>query len=186
MTPRWNARWRAALAATIVALLVGAFLAGNALAQTPPAASGMGWTPPGMGMMWGPGGPGAGPCPMVGTGGQPGGPRHMLTAVADFLGITPEQLWAELPGKSLAQVAAAHQKSTAEVIAFFNREARAALDAAVKAGRLTQAQADRMHALHVQRVAQMVETVHPAAMGPGARQPGGPDRAPGNSPRPRR
>ena len=50
-----------------------------------------------------------------GPGGRPGpalaGLRDGFQAIATFLGVTPEQLRQELPGKSLAQVAEAHKQA---------------------------------------------------------------------------
>ena len=176
----FRARWRSVLITAALALVIGAFLAGSALAQTPPATTGTAWSPPGMGMMWGPGGPGG--CPLGGPGAGVGAPRQGLTAVAAWLGITPEQLWRELPGKSLAQVAKDHGKERAELIAFLNSWVKARLDAAVQAGRLTPAQAEQWLALHQARVEQMVDRVH-VAVGPGAGRPGGPGGPGGPGPR---
>lgn len=172
MVPWFRARWRSVLIIAAMALITGAFLAGSVLAQTPPAATGAAWSPPGMGTMWGPGGPGA----RVGT------PQQGMTAIAAWLGIAPEQLWRELPGKSLAQVAMDHGKERAELIAFLNRWVKARLDAAVQAGRLTPAQAEQRLAFHQARVEQMVDRVH-TVVGPGAGRPGGPGGPGGPGPR---
>jgi hypothetical protein len=53
----------------------------------------------------------------------------MIAVAAQSIGITPEQLRAELPGKSLAQVAEAHGKSPADVAAALKKAADARIDA---------------------------------------------------------
>jgi hypothetical protein len=110
---------------------------------------------------------------MGGHGGCLGEPHGGMAAIAGWLGIAPEQLWRELAGKSLAQVAAAHGKERTELIAFLNEQVKARLDAAVSAGRLTRAEADARLAAHAARVEQMVGHIH-GAMAPGAGGPGGP------------
>jgi hypothetical protein len=95
-------------------------------------------------------------------------------ALATWLGITPEQLRTELhegTGKSLTQVAQAHNKSRDALIAFLTDQTKTRLDQAVAAGRLTREQADQKLAQFTQQVGQMVDQVHPAG-GPG--KPGGP------------
>jgi hypothetical protein len=53
----------------------------------------------------------------------------MLAVAAQSIGISPEQLRAELPGKSLAQVAEAHGKNPADVAAALKKAADAQIDA---------------------------------------------------------
>jgi len=68
-----------------------------------------------------------------------------LDAAAKYLGITEAQLRSELEsGKTLADVAKAHGKTAAGVVDVLVADAKTKLDTAVKAGRLTQAQADEM------------------------------------------
>src|SRR3954470_1445588 len=68
-----------------------------------------------------------------------GGPG--LDAAAKYLGLTEAKLHTELEsGKTLAQVAKAQDKSVDGLIAALKADAKTKLDAAVKAGRLTQAQ----------------------------------------------
>src|SRR5690349_18648351 len=65
-----------------------------------------------------------------------------LASAAAVIGITVEQLRTELAtGLSIAQVAANHGSSGQAVIDALVAEAKAKLDAAVAAGRITQAQA---------------------------------------------
>lgn len=68
-----------------------------------------------------------------------------LDAAAGYLGLTEAQLHSELEsGKTLAQIAKEHGKSADGVVNALVDAAKQKLDAAVKAGRLTQAQADQM------------------------------------------
>lgn len=61
-------------------------------------------------------------------------------AVASYLGITPAELRTELrAGKTLAQIAVAHDKTADGVVATMLAEAKTKLDAAVNAGVLTPA-----------------------------------------------
>ena len=93
----------------------------------------------------GPGGPGRG-----GPGFGPGFGHHhgagmVFPDLAKALGITDEQLRTQLrAGKSIADVAKAQGKSLGDVRAALKADAKTALDKAVKAGDLTQAQADDM------------------------------------------
>jgi polyhydroxyalkanoate synthesis regulator phasin len=68
-----------------------------------------------------------------------------LDAAANYLGVTTAQLRSELEsGKTLADVARAHDETVAGLVDALTADAKAKLDAAVKAGRLTQSQADDM------------------------------------------
>jgi uncharacterized protein YidB (DUF937 family) len=68
-----------------------------------------------------------------------------LDAAADYLGLTEAQLRTQLEsGKSLAQIAQAQGKSVDGLVDALVNEAKKHVDAAVSAGRLTQAQADEM------------------------------------------
>jgi uncharacterized protein YidB (DUF937 family) len=68
-----------------------------------------------------------------------------LDAAASYIGISEEQLRTELEsGKTLAQVAQAHGKSADGLVDALVAAAKKHVDAAVAAGRLTQAQADQM------------------------------------------
>lgn len=94
------------------------------------------------------------------------GPMAAHADIAQFLGITPEQLRAELNGQSLAQVAQAHGKSRDQLIQFLVSNAQQRLNEAVQAGRLTQQQADQRLADLQARIEQLVDRVHR----PGSRQ----------------
>jgi hypothetical protein len=68
-----------------------------------------------------------------------------LSTVTDYLGITAAQLRTQLEaGKSLAQIATANGKTAAGLKDALAAAAKTRLDAAVKAGKLTQAQADQL------------------------------------------
>ena len=87
--------------------------------------------------------------------GHHGGPG--LDAAAKNLGLTEAKLRTEIEsGKTLAQVAKAQDKSVDGLIAALKADAKQKLDAAVKAGRLTQAQETRMLADLDQRLGDFV------------------------------
>jgi hypothetical protein len=79
---------------------------------------------------------------------HPGGPHgfmHGLDAAASYLGLTEAQLRTRLEsGKSLADVAKAQDKSVAGLKDAMLEDAKTKLDAAVKAGRLTSAEEQRI------------------------------------------
>jgi len=92
-----------------------------------------------------------------------GGPLHGLDAAATYLGLTGAQLRTELQGgKTLAQVAQAHGKSVSGLVDALVAEAKTDLDAAVKAGRLTQAEANDMLSGLRDRITNMVNSTRPA------------------------
>jgi urease accessory protein UreF len=97
----------------------------------------------------------------------PGGLRHHagpnLDAAASYLGMTEEQLRTELQnGKTLAEVAKAHGKSVSGLVKAVVAEAKTKLDAAVKSGRLTQAEADATLAGLEHRITDFVNGRFPA------------------------
>jgi hypothetical protein len=80
-----------------------------------------------------------------------------LDAAAKYLGLTETKLDAQLEsGKTLAQVAKAQGKSVDGLIAALKDDAKQQFDAAVKAGRLTQAQETRILADLDQRIGDFV------------------------------
>jgi len=94
--------------------------------------------------------------------------REGLDAAATAIGITPEQLRTELPGKSLAQVAQAHGKTANDVATALKNAAHQRIDQAVSNGRLTADQANTQKTQADQRIDQLVNQVLPQ------RGPGGP------------
>lgn len=127
-------------------LLVGSVVATGVSAQTAPT----------------PGAPGTGFCPgpaMMGSGfgPRPGmgafGPGVAHDAVAAALGITSLDLWdAQAAGKSVATIAQEQNVDLTRVVDAALTTHSAQLDAAVKAGTLTQAQADAMKAFMKTRI----------------------------------
>jgi hypothetical protein len=92
------------------------------------------------------------------------GYQTMTEALTKLLGMTADQIHTErLAGKSLVQIAQSKGKSEADVIAALMTARRAALDARVKAGTLTQAQADAAYNLMEQRTK---ESVNHTEVGP--------------------
>jgi uncharacterized protein (DUF433 family) len=78
-------------------------------------------------------------------GGPGGGPGEVMGAAAKALGISEAKLFEQLrSGKTLEQIAKANGKDLADVKAAIRAAVKTGLDDAVKAGRLTQAQADEM------------------------------------------
>src|SRR5262245_21011972 len=69
----------------------------------------------------------------------------IAAATADYLGITEEQLKTELAsGKTLAEIATAHGKTAEGLVQTLYDATKKQLDAAVKAGKLTQSQEDEI------------------------------------------
>ena len=111
-------------------------------------------------------------------GGVPGG--H-LDAAASYLGLTSAQLQTQLEsGKTLAEVAKAQGKTVDGLVAALVADEKKELDAAVKAGKLTDAQAKELLSNAEQRFTDMVNgTGGPGfGHGPGARGFGGPGFVP--------
>jgi hypothetical protein len=106
----------------------------------------------GQGFPFGPGGRGKG---------GPRGGGVDLNAAATAIGITPQQLHTELPGKSLADVAKAHGKTAADVSTALKNAAHTRIDQAVTAGRLTTDQANTQKTTIDQRIDQLVNQVVP-------------------------
>jgi hypothetical protein len=86
------------------------------------------------------------------------------TALATFLGFQqPADLKAALQSKSLAAVAQEKGKGRDELKAFLTQQEKTRLDAAVKASRLTQAQADQRLADLSSHLDQMIDRTGPPA-----------------------
>lgn len=94
--------------------------------------------------------------------------------LAQFLGITAEQLRTERATQSLAQVAQAHGKSADQLKQFLTDQAKQRLAAEVTAGRITQAQADQ----HLQQLQSGLDAAINAVGKPGP----GPRHGPGVAP----
>jgi hypothetical protein len=120
----------------------------------------------------------AGGPPPFGGFGHFGGPRGgfghrsppSLAAAATYLDLTEAELRTELvSGKTLAQIATAKKKSVADLKEALAAETKKKLDAAVKAGRLTQAQADKWLA----RTSEHLDDLVNGKAGPGRDHLGG-------------
>ena len=95
----------------------------------------------------------------------PGGPHeflHGLDAAASYLGLTEAQLHNRLEsGKTLAEIAKAQGKSVDGLKDALVKDAKAKLDAAVKAGRLSSAEEQRILADLQQHVDDLVNGTLP-------------------------
>lgn len=159
-----NTFWKAVGISAIVGVIALAG-AGLALAQT--ATPLVPWTPAGMMGGWG--------GPMMG-GYTWGGPQNSLVSVAaEKLGLTQPELVTELQaGQTIAQIAEAKGVALQTIVDAFLAPRQQALQAAVQAGRLTQAQADAMLAQMRARVQTRLTTAFTpgAGYGPGGYGPG--------------
>ena len=119
--------------------------------------------------------------------GRPGfgrglGRRIELDAAAGVIGVTADDLRAQLrSGKTLAQVAQGKGITQATLVGKLVAAAKTRIAAAVRAGRLTQAQADRMTAGLEARITRLVTSSHPAGA-PGRHGDNQPPPATGTSP----
>ncbi|MFN2470417.1 MAG: hypothetical protein ABR583_05395 [Gaiellaceae bacterium] len=87
----------------------------------------------------------AGLGPVMGPRHGPGGHHAGLAAAATYLGMTEAELRTALEsGKTLAELAKARDKTVDGLVGAMVDDARAELDAAVNAGRLTEEQRDRI------------------------------------------
>jgi hypothetical protein len=108
--------------------------------------------------------------------GGPGGGPVSLDAAATYIGISAADLRTQLDaGKTLAAVATANGKTADGLGAALTTAAKSDLDAAVTAGRLTQAQEDKILANLPTRLDQEINEVHTG--GPHGNGPGGPPPA---------
>jgi hypothetical protein len=98
-------------------------------------------------------------------------------AAARAIGISPDQLRQELPGKSLADVAKAHNVDPTAVANAIKADATARIDRDVSAGRITAERAAQIKQDLSDRVDRMMTRQVPAdapQRGPGPRQGGAP------------
>jgi hypothetical protein len=125
--------------------------------------------------------------PLFALGGGPGGAGHgqrghgggpvSLDAAATYIGITAADLRTQLDvGKTLAAIATANGKTTDGLKSALTTAAKTDLDAAVTAGKLTQAQEDQILATLPARLDAEINEVHAGAPGGGFPRggPGGP------------
>ncbi len=128
--------------------------------------------------------------PLFALGGDPGRPGHhrgrgggpiSFDAAATYIGISASDLRTQLAaGKTLAAIAVANGKTSEGLKAALATAAKQDLDAAVTAGRLAQAQEDKILAALPARLDQEVNEVHTGSPGggPGGPPPSGPDTTP--------
>jgi hypothetical protein len=91
-----------------------------------------------------------------------------LGAAASYLGVTEEQLRTEIAsGKTLAEVAKAKGKSVDGLVDALVADAKTKIAAAVTAGRLSQAEADRLTASLEEHVTELVNSNVAPRIGPG-------------------
>lgn len=113
--------------------------------------------------------------PLLGGGGHDFGHFGFfgkLDAAATYLGLTEAQLHSELAsGKTLAQIARDHGKSASGLVDALVAAAKQHLDTAVKAGRLTQSQADQMLSDLRTRISDLVNGKLPAPSSDDFRRP---------------
>lgn len=106
-----------------------------------------------------------------------GGERFGGASIAKAIGISESDLTTALrSGKTIAQVAKAHGVATQKVIDALVTDGKTKVAAAVKAGRLTQAQADKIQAGLTQHVTDLVNGTFrdhegPTGFGRGAGKP---------------
>ena len=112
-----------------------------------------------------------------------GGGRVSLDAAATYIGITSAQLGTQLAaGKSLATIATDNGKTTDGLKAALTTAAKTDLDAAVTAGKLTQAQEDKLLAALPARLDTEISETHTGGFGgPGGPGHGGPPPADSSS-----
>jgi urease accessory protein UreF len=132
------------------------------------------------------GGPGGGPGKHGGLRGGPGGGPVSFDAAATYIGITTAELRTQLAaGKTLAAVATANGKTADGLKAALTAAATKDLDAAVSAGKLTQAQETKILADLPTRLDHEINETHtggPGGPGGGPGGPGGPPPADSSTP----
>jgi hypothetical protein len=122
-----------------------------------------------------------------GPGGRLGGMgmADIRDAAAKTLGLTPDKLRTAMEGgKSLADVAKAQKVSVDSVVKAMVSAAEADIATAVKDGKVTQAQADKMKSSLTRRITDQVNRVRPEGRGmrPGGGMGSGPGAAEGSAP----
>lgn len=114
------------------------------------------------------------------------GPRMLLGGAASYLGLSQDKLQQQLEsGKSLAQIAGEEHKSVSGLEQAIAADAKAKLDAAVTAGRITkseeQQRLDRLNRILPNIVNRTPPQGGPQGLGPhGPGGPPGPDGPPGS------
>ena len=124
---------------------------------------------------------GPGNYPAAGAPNPPGPARGLFAEVAKALNMKPEDLMAQLKaGKTLKQVIEGQGSTVAKVVDVLYADLKTRLDAAVKAGKLTQAQEDQRLATFKDRTTKVIENA--GSKKPPAGQPKGHSGKPGPNP----
>ena len=156
-------RRRVAGAAVVTGLVAGGMVGGYVISQAASATAS-----PSPSLSPSPNGGGG----MAGCGNHGAGRQEDLQVVATAIGISLGDLQTALHnGQSIAAVAKAHNVDVNKVISALVASENAEVDSALKAGRITQAQATQMKAQTQQRVTDMVNGTPPSG---GPRGFGGP------------
>ena len=100
--------------------------------------------------------------------------RGALMPVATLFGETPQQLRAELPGNSLADLAAKHNHTANDVVSALTNAASQRIDQAVSAGHLTSDRANQLKSNLSQRINRIVNFKFPTTFGQGQHHPNQP------------
>jgi lambda repressor-like predicted transcriptional regulator len=119
--------------------------------------------------------PVATPQPQAGP--PPGGPADGMSEIANLLGMTPDQVWAErVQGKTLADLASEKGVDTQKLVDVLVASQKTMLDQAVTDNRLTQAQADKWLEWYKQAAALQLTEPYGLGFGFGGMRggPGGP------------
>lgn len=162
--PQSLVRRRVAGAAVVTGLVAGGMVGGYVIshAATSIASPSLSPSPNGSGSGGG----------MAGCGNHGAGRQEDLQVAATAIGISVSDLQTALQnGQSIAAVAKAHNIDVNKVISALVASENAEVDSALKAGRITQAQATQMKAQTQQRVTDMVNGTPPSG---GPRGFGGP------------
>ena len=154
-------RRRVAGAAVVTGLVAGGMAGGFVISQ---AASTIASPSPGVSPS--PNGSGGGSGPAA-CGNHGAGRQEDLQVVATTIGISLSDLQTALQnGQTIAAVAKAHNVDVNKVISALVASENAEVDSAVKAGRITQAQATQIKAQTQQRITDMVNGTPPPMGGP--------------------
>lgn len=105
-----------------------------------------------------------------------------LDSAAQAIGITADQLRQELPGKSLTDVARAHNADPARVAGALKAAAGTRIDQAVSAGRLAADQANQLKQRANTQIDQAMTQALPVRGLGGFKRPGGPGGTPSGTP----
>jgi hypothetical protein len=104
------------------------------------------------------------------AGRRPARLRGTFKSIATLFGETPQQLRAELPANSLADLASQHNQTVNEVVSALTNAINQRIDHAVSTGRIAPARADQLKSRVGQRAERIVNHKFPMASGQPGRQ----------------